>query len=163
MAVDDRRLTHAVRVLARLTRNVEQACQTGELSLPQYRLLLFVNAQPQRAGELASRASVSRPTLTSLVDGLEKQGLVERGRVSGDRRGITLELTAKGKTALEKTEAQLKERLAHLVEEGDADQLVDGLISVGEVLRHELEARLARGNTEATDPAAEPAAADSTS
>jgi DNA-binding MarR family transcriptional regulator len=153
MPVDDRRLTHAVRVLARLTRNVEQACQSGELSLPQYRLLLFVNAQPQRAGELASRASVSRPTLTSLVDGLEKQGLVERGRVSGDRRGITLELTPKGKAALEKTEGQLKERLGFLIEEGDADQLVDGLISVGEVLRHELEARLKRGAAETPEAA----------
>lgn len=150
------RLTEAVRVLARLTRAVEQACQTGELSLPQYRLLLFVTREPQRAGELASRASVSRPTLTSLIDGLEKQGLVERARVSGDRRGITLELTAEGRRALNLTEEKLRGRVNELVDKAgpEAANLVEAMCAIGEVLDAELVERITRSRSaEAADAA----------
>ncbi|HUQ40356.1 MAG TPA: MarR family transcriptional regulator [Acidimicrobiales bacterium] len=141
---DDRQMARAVRVLARLTRFVERACQESQLSLPQYRLLLFVAGASQRAGELASRAAVSRPTLTSLIDGLEKEGLVERLRVSGDRRGINLRLTDAGKNALRTTEALLKERLCHLVEDDADHQLVQGLIGVGAVLDRDVVKILAK-------------------
>lgn len=142
---DPKQLARAVRVLARLTRFVERACLESQLSLPQYRLLLFVAGASQRAGELASRAAVSRPTLTSLIDGLEKDGLVERLRVTGDRRGINLRLTEAGKNALRTTETLLKERLCHLVDDDADHQLVQGLIGVGAVLDRDLEARLLEG------------------
>lgn len=144
MPEHDQRLAQAVRVLARLTRTVEQACQKSELSLPQYRLLLFIAAEAQRAGELANQAAVSRPTLTALVDGLEAKGLVTREPVSGDRRGIRLEVTQAGQEALKTTEKLLTTRVSGLVagaEEGD--RLIDGLIAVGDVLRREWEQALA--------------------
>lgn len=140
----DKRLSLAVRVLARLTRTVEQACQKSELSLPQYRLLLFIAAEAQRAGELANQAAVSRPTLTALVDGLEAKGMVTREPVSGDRRGIRLEVTAAGQAALKITEELLTTRVSGLVAGAeDGERLVDGLIAVGEVLRREWEHALA--------------------
>jgi DNA-binding MarR family transcriptional regulator len=139
----DHELTQAVRVLARLSRYVERACQDSELSLPQYRLLLWIAHRSQRAGELATKAAVSRPTLTSLIDGLEKQGLVERTRVSGDRRGINLELTQKGKEALDKTESVLLELVGPVMTEAGSG-VVDGLIAVGETLDQHFDSMLAR-------------------
>lgn len=140
----------AVRVLARLTRVIERACQDSQLSLPQYRLLLYISRTSQRAGELASKAAVSRPTLTSLVDGLERQGLVERSRVSGDRRGINLVLTDDGKKAIDETERMLAERVAALTDDADAD-VVGALVALGAVMDRNLEAALERQAATASD------------
>lgn len=49
--------------------------------------------------ELAARAGVTRATVTGLLDGLERDGFVQRRPGLQDRRTITVALTAKGKTA----------------------------------------------------------------
>lgn len=136
----DRQLTSAVRVIARLSRVAESICQNGELSLPQYRLLLFIATEPQRFGRLASQAALRPPTLTSLIDGLEKRGLVERLAVEGDRRALDIKLTDAGCQAMVATEAALSEAFGHLItESGLRDELLGGLDAVGGVLDHEFE------------------------
>lgn len=108
--------TAGIRLLARLARVAERACQETGISLPQYRLLVSVSGRPQRASELAARVGVSRPTLTSLVDGLEQAGMLRRVPVPTDRRGIVLEPTDGGRKALARAEHALAERLARLVD-----------------------------------------------
>ena len=103
--------TAGIRILARLARVAEQACQATGISLPQYRLLVSVSGQPQRASELAARVGVSRPTLTSLVDGLEQAGLLRRRPVATDRRGIQLVQTQKGVDAVSRAEDSLTKRM----------------------------------------------------
>ena len=109
---DDMRL--GIRLLAKLARIAEQACQSTGISLPQYRLLAEIAAGPSRASSLAARLAVSRPTLTSLVDGLEAGGFMVRVPVPTDRRGIELRATDKGLTAVIRAEAALAERMAGL-------------------------------------------------
>lgn len=104
-----------IRLLARLARIAEQACQSTGISLPQYRLLLSVSGQSLRASELAARVGVSRPTLTSLVDGLENAGLLQRVPVPSDRRGIQLVLTEAGLHSIERAEHALTQRMLQLV------------------------------------------------
>lgn len=108
-------LAPGVRVFARLARVAEQACQTTGISLPQYRLLACVADGPQRASALAQRVGVSRPTLTSLVDGLEQAGLLQRRPVPTDRRGIALEATPAGMSAVALADVALADRLVDLV------------------------------------------------
>jgi DNA-binding MarR family transcriptional regulator len=103
-----------LRLLARLARVAEQACQSTGISLPQYRLLVSISGRSQRASELALRVGVSRPTLTSLVDGLEQTGSLRRAPVPTDRRGIQLVLTEAGRMAVERAEAALLQRLSQL-------------------------------------------------
>lgn len=141
-AVPPEEMTAAVRVVARLARGVEIACQKSKLSLAQYRLLGIVEASPQRASELASRASVSRPTLTSLIDGLADRGLVRREQVEGDRRGISLEVTEEGRAALKLADDLLCDRLAALTAEDPDQHLVKGLSLLGEELDREWAERL---------------------
>ena len=74
----DAQLTSGIRLLARLARVAELACQQTGISLPQYRLLVSITGRPQRASELAAHVGVSRPALTSLVDGLEAAGCLRR-------------------------------------------------------------------------------------
>jgi DNA-binding MarR family transcriptional regulator len=93
----------------------ERACQESGISLPQYRLLVSVSGQPQRASELAIQVGVSRPTLTSLVDGLEQNNLLRRVPVPTDRRGIQLEPTDEGRIAMLRAEEVLSRRMLELV------------------------------------------------
>ena len=123
-------LTAGIRLLARLSRVAETAFQEAGISLPQYRLLVELSKCPQRAGELAAELGVSRPTVTSLVDGLERNGLLLRIRVNGDRRGVRLETTPAGRRALARAEAALAERLSPLLDARSAaraDDLVSAL------------------------------------
>jgi DNA-binding MarR family transcriptional regulator len=120
-------VTAGIRLLARLARVCERACLKTGISLPQYRLLMSISGQTQRASELAAHVGVSRPTLTSLVDGLEQSDLLRRVRVPNDRRGIQLEATEEGLKAIARAEHGLAERLLQLVDR-------DAVITVGEVV-----------------------------
>ena len=129
-----------IRLLARLARVAEQTCQSTGISLPQYRLLVSAADGPQRASELAAAVGVSRPTLTSLVDGLEQAGLVRRTPVATDRRGIQLELTAAGREATYRAERALSVRLLTLMngEPQNVVPLVHGVVSdIGAALDRE--------------------------
>jgi DNA-binding MarR family transcriptional regulator len=101
------------RALARLSRLLELASSEAGLSLAQYRVLLLVAERPQRASALAAMADVRRATMSAIVGGLERAGLLRRQPVAGDGRGVQLELTAAGRRAL----AQAEEALAaHVLE-----------------------------------------------
>ncbi len=126
-----------IRLLARLARVAEQACQASGISLPQYRLLVSVSGQPQRPSELATRVGVSRPTLTSLVDGLEQAGLLQRFPVPNDRRGIQLVVTDAGSEALARADRSLTERMLELVPPDAADGVRDVVAMLAEALDRE--------------------------
>ena len=135
--------TAGIRILARLARVAEQACQGTGISLPQYRLLVSISGQPQRASELAARVGVSRPTLTSLVDGLEHAGLLRRRPVATDRRGIQLVSTLEGREAVSRAEAALTQRMLELVAPETAAVVGEVVQTLGAALDREGEAQLA--------------------
>jgi DNA-binding MarR family transcriptional regulator len=49
--------------------------------------------------ELAAAAGIRSTTMTSVLDRLEKRGLVQRGPVIGDRRAVRIEMTGQGSAA----------------------------------------------------------------
>ncbi len=103
-----------LRLLAKLARIAEQACQATGISLPQYRLLSEIVSGPCRLGTLAVRVGVTRPTLTSLVHGLEEAKLLVRLAVPTDRRGIAVRATDAGIAAVDRAEAALAGRLTEI-------------------------------------------------
>jgi len=128
------RLAGAVRAIVVTSRHFERESLEAGLSLPQYRLLLFVRRGPQRAAELAAQAAVRRPTLTALVDGLEKEGLLVRRAVEGDRRGIRLELTAKGLETVDRAERRLGRLLQEMIGDADSERIVSALNELAKIL-----------------------------
>ena len=112
------------RVLARLSRLVENAIG-DDLSLSQYRLLAFLSQGDWAASALADRLDVSRPSITGLVDGLVKRGLVERRPATDDRRRIDHVLTPAGRSALQaadaRADARIREVFANLPDDVAAD------------------------------------------
>lgn len=76
--------------------------QGDTLTLSQSHLLSLLAETPRaRIGELAEAAGVAPPTATRMLDSLERDGIVNRGRSSEDRRVVEVALTAKGKKLLE--------------------------------------------------------------
>lgn len=138
----DRRATGAVRAIVFLYREFERVCRDEGISIPQYRLLLFLRHGPKRAGELAARAAIKRPTLTSLVDGLEKDGRLRRVQVEADRRGVRLELTEGGVTAMRSLETRLSDLVEALCDKGDKEEILTGFLGMARILDGEVENRL---------------------
>ncbi len=64
-------------------------------------LLYRASDVAQNPCELARKAGVTRATMTGLVDGLEREGLVSRRTVAEDRRMLDVELSTKGKKFLD--------------------------------------------------------------
>ena len=109
------------RVAARLARQVEVGLNQVDLSLPQYRILMFLDEGAAVASKLADHLAVSRPTITAVVDGLVARGLVERSPEDRDRRRIGHTLTAAGRQLLQDADRSVDARLlaiaAHLGDE----------------------------------------------
>jgi len=140
--IRDRRAVAAARSVVFLYKEFERACRGVGVSVPQYRLLVFLRAGPRRAGELAASAAIKRPTLTALVDGLVREGRIRRVPVEADRRGIRLELTELGEQALQATDAALAGLVEELARGGDTDAILDGLHALAAVMDREAERRI---------------------
>lgn len=56
--------------------------------------------------ELAEAEGVRPPTMTRLIQGLERDGLVERAADASDRRATVLRATRRGRTVLEKARSR---------------------------------------------------------
>lgn len=76
------------------------------LSLAQYQILYsFIErrlADGASVGALAESAGIAQPTATRTLDGLERQGVVERRPSTEDRRSVTVHLTARGRRLLDR-------------------------------------------------------------
>ncbi len=83
----------AVRAAARLAKVSGSALADADLTLPQYRVLVFLVARGRPATHVAALLGVTPSTVTSVVDGLVARGLVERSSDPVDRRRVVLSLT----------------------------------------------------------------------
>jgi DNA-binding MarR family transcriptional regulator len=75
-----------------------------------------------RPADLAERLRVSRATVTTLVDGLERDGLVARAPDPGDRRGRRVTLTRAGRARAREIGPAHAARLAAVTRALDDDE-----------------------------------------
>ena len=92
-----------------------------ELSVPQFRTLLFVNRHEGASlSNVAEHIGLTLPSMSKLVDGLVMRDFIVRRTHQDDRRRMTLALTERGETTLrqarERTHAYLTERLSSFSE-----------------------------------------------
>jgi DNA-binding MarR family transcriptional regulator len=98
----------------RLLRFVRREDVAANLSAPQLSALsVLVFGGPQTMSALAAAEQVRPPTMSRLVDDLERLGLAERIAKAGDRRVYLVRVTDAGRTLLEEGR---RKRLARLVE-----------------------------------------------
>jgi long-chain acyl-CoA synthetase len=102
------------RVAAWLSKRVEVALGTVDLTLPQFRVLGILAEGSSAASGLADRLAVRRPSITALIDGLVARGLVDRRQEEDDRRKVALRLTKDGERILEEADRAVDEYIASL-------------------------------------------------
>jgi DNA-binding MarR family transcriptional regulator len=97
----------------------------------------LIEAHPGvRQHVIGDHLKIARPNVVSLVDSLEKRGLVERLVDAKDRRANQIRLTPKGTDVLggaRLIEARHRERLLAALEGVDIDNLMLGLRRLGQI------------------------------
>lgn len=86
-------------------RNAENCVHNSKehLTFSQLEALKFIKEHKNPLmKEVANHLSIAAPSLTPLVDELEKRCLVERGSLENDRRAVLIFLTKKGEDLMEK-------------------------------------------------------------
>jgi DNA-binding MarR family transcriptional regulator len=105
----------------------------GDLSRTELGLLRTLSDGPRRVTELAELEAFAQPTMTILIKQLEQQGLVRRKRSSDDARVVLVDLTKKGRVALDDYRERVRGALgAYLAE--ISDEQVDRLVAATETL-----------------------------
>lgn len=94
-------------------------------------LSVLVFGGPRRIGDLADAEQVEPPTMTRLVDALEREGYVTRSPDPDDRRAVVIRPTPSGTRALKKGRAQRVEALAAQLRTLTPDQLATLASGVG--------------------------------
>jgi DNA-binding MarR family transcriptional regulator len=123
----DERVIKAVRTLVSTYREFEQAALPAELSLPQYRMLLFLlNFGPRKATDIASVYLLKKPTVTELLNTLETGGLITRCPDEIDQRSATVAINAQGRKALKDFERLITKALERLIQGEDREQILEG-------------------------------------
>jgi DNA-binding MarR family transcriptional regulator len=114
-----REVLEVVPLVMRAIRAEMRCHRTQDLSVPQFRALNFLNHHEGASlSDVAEHIGLTLPSMSSMIEGLVLRSLVTRQTDAGDRRRITLALTARGQAALQSlhdaTQAHLAERLAAL-------------------------------------------------
>lgn len=100
------------------------------LTVTQLRLLgKLLEQEGLSNAELAERLYVTRPSVSALLERLERGGFIRREVSSSDRRGIHIWLEPRGRAAIESLRAELREYTSGLMEDL-ADAEIDAFISV---------------------------------
>jgi DNA-binding MarR family transcriptional regulator len=120
-----------VRTAVQMTRLLEYP---GDLSTPQVSVLNTLSSEPARIGDLAALGGVTQPGMSQLVSRLEGAGLVQRTRSDQDARVTLVEITAEGRSALERVNRERNRVLGvHLERLSDEEvrRIRDGLSPLG--------------------------------
>jgi DNA-binding MarR family transcriptional regulator len=122
---NERKATYPVRSIVAVAREFEQVGKQSEMSLTQYRFMLFLRNGPKRAGEIAATSLVTKATISGQITQLKDKGWVDVETDAADRRVSRVVLTAEGRAVMDRFEAKLLDCLEGLI--GDADQ--DGILA----------------------------------
>jgi DNA-binding MarR family transcriptional regulator len=145
-------LTHGAAI--RLLRFVRREDVAAGLSAPQLSALsVLVYGGPQAISALAAAEQVRPPTMSRLVDDLERLGLAERLAKPGDRRVYQVRVTDAGRSLLEEGR---RKRLARLIEilGGATPSELRALQSAAETIVRLTDSTILSGSTEKTPSSA---------
>ena len=111
-------------VLLRLARELRRETEQLGVTARQATLLWLVKRSPGLSlAELAAEEGISPPALSGHVDRLERAGLIERVRSTGDRRRVGLRLTDDGERLMRRVRARRTTWLADRLRTLEPDAL----------------------------------------
>jgi DNA-binding MarR family transcriptional regulator len=116
-ALVERLLGIVPRLGAAINADVRQQKLSVPLTMGQFRTLRHLAAGYSTSADLARHLVVTPPTVTRLIDGLQRKGLVQRVSSSADRREVGLELTDAGRAILREFQRKASKRVQLLVDQ----------------------------------------------
>jgi DNA-binding MarR family transcriptional regulator len=118
--VADRLHSAAIHLLRRV-RKVDEASGLSAARLSALSVLVF--GGPATPSELARAEQVAPPTMTRLLQALEREGLVRREAHEGDARAVRVQATAKGRRILQRGRERRVRELEQLLHGLSASEL----------------------------------------
>jgi DNA-binding MarR family transcriptional regulator len=95
---------------------IASTCEELQLTPPQVHALLWLGQDGLLTmGELAKRLGVTEKTVTGVVDRLEREDLVQRERITLDRRVVRCRLTEQGQKTYQRLDGFLHEAMLHVL------------------------------------------------
>ncbi len=101
----------ALRAIMALYREFEQVSRRSDISMAQYRTLVFLMYGARRAGEISSAAAITKPTVSLLLNSLRTKGWIKNVADDTDGRVSLVLITPKGIKRIEQFEAELAEAI----------------------------------------------------
>lgn len=135
LGIADRLHSAAIHLLRRVR---QQDTATGEGPARLSALSVLVFGGPMTLGQLAAAEQVKPPTMTRIVNGLERGGLAKRVADTGDARRVQIRATPKGMHLLQ---AARERRIGYLADhlgalsEHERNMLGEALKILDQVLR----------------------------
>jgi len=126
-------VTSVMRVEQILMARLNARLRPFDLTFPRYEALMllhFSRAGSLPLGKMGDRLQVHRTSVTNIVDGLERTGLVRRTAHQRDRRSTLAEITQRGREVAEEATAVLNAERFATAPLGD-----DELAAITELLR----------------------------
>jgi DNA-binding MarR family transcriptional regulator len=130
-------VTSVMRVEQILMARLNALLRPFDLTFPRYEALMLLHFSRKGSmplGKMGDRLQVHRTSVTNIVDGLERTGLVRRTAHARDRRSTLAEITERGREVAEAATAVLNEARFGTapLRDGDLDALTGLLRGVRE-------------------------------
>ena len=108
-----RAILDAVPSVMAALRHEMRSGRSAELTVPQFRTLVFLGRRPGSSlSDVGRHIGVTPPSASRIVDRLVERGLVTRAADAGDRRRVTLVLTRRGAGTIRRAHAAARKSLA---------------------------------------------------
>ncbi|HHW21851.1 MAG TPA: MarR family transcriptional regulator [Clostridiaceae bacterium] len=130
-----------------MRRQLNKLISNGDLSQGEYLVLRNIwlsnngmssNQGHIKAADLSDILKLSRPSITRILNDLERRGLITRNIDSEDRRSVKIELTEEGIEAIEKANRRIlsiAERLVVSLGDSDTDKLIELIDKLTEIYK----------------------------
>lgn len=100
------------------------------LTMMQMRILIELKKQEETVGALGRKLNMAGANTSAMCRKLEQGGYLERQRDAEDQRVVKVQLSALGREAVQKTQAQIERRYSGILEDEkpeDIARIVEGL------------------------------------
>ncbi len=144
-----RQTLEVVPMVMRAIRTEIRSHRGSELSVPQFRVLIFLNRHAGASlSEIAEHLGLTLPSTSKLIDGLVARHMVTRQMDPEDRRRVPLVLTTLGRSSMQSayqaTESRLAERLV-VLPASERRLIIEAMQVLASVFGSDREARTALG------------------
>jgi DNA-binding MarR family transcriptional regulator len=137
---DNRHLS--VRAIIVFYREFERVTRDADISIGQYRTLLYLKGGAKRAGEIAAAGAVKKPTISAMLANLRDKGWIADEADPADGRAVSVALTPAGRARIDALEETLADRMSAIVPPAELADLLAALSTAYLALRSSQDDRI---------------------